>query len=310
MDAFKNRLRKNKKHFGKWARRRNIEAYRIYDKDIPNVPVIIECFGEAVIVWHFPRFDDGAFDGVDAIESAIVEVLGIDASQLFSKLRQKQQKKEQYERLSERSTERTVQENGLDFRVNLSDYLDIGLFLDQRTNREEIQHRSRGKRVLNLFAYTGSFSVYAAAGGATSTLTVDLSNTYLKWAESNMQLNSFEGENHQYLQADVFEFLRDAYAEDRAYDLILCDPPTFSNSKRMLGTLDVQRDHSGLINLALKLLRPEGQLFFSTNRRKFTLDREALEGVVLEEWSPKQIPDDFRDKKVHQAWILGNSESP
>lgn len=304
MEAFKNRLRKNQRHFGKWARRRGIGAYRIYDHDIPEVPAIVERVGNAAVVWLVPRFTDDEMLGVP-IEQAVMEVLELSSNDLFVKRRTRQEGGDQYNRITEKSVNRVVEEGNLKFHVNLSDYLDTGLFLDQRNHRQRIGEMSEGKSILNLFAYTGSFSVYGAAGGAASTTTVDLSNTYLQWAERNFEINGLRGPEHRFVRNDVFEYLREAWAEDHRFDIIICDPPTFSNSKRMTGTLDIQRDHTGLLNLALRLLRKEGHLFFSTNRRKFQLDEEALEVEVIEEWTPRTIPEDFRDKKVHRAWWMG-----
>ena len=182
-----------------------------------------------------------------------------------------------------------MEEGDLLFGVNLSDYLDTGLFLDQRIHRARIRELAEGKSVLNLFAYTGSFSVAAAAGGAEHVTTVDMSATYLAWAEDNFELNEQDPDVHECIQSDVFGFLRDAVEDGLAFDLIVCDPPTFSNSKRMIGTLDIQRDHTGLLNLAAKLLRPGGHMFFSTNRRKFRLSEDELDLVVEEKWTPQGI---------------------
>lgn len=308
MDAFKNRVRKNQRHFGKWARRRNIGAYRIYDHDIPEVPAVIERFGDKAVLWHVPRFDDDLMM-IDEVNRAVLETLELPETHLYVKHRAKQSGSEQYEKLDGQEAELVVKEGGLKYLVNCSDYLDTGLFLDQRNNREMIRQMSEGKSVLNLFSYTGSFSLCAAAGGADRTTTVDLSNTYLQWAERNFELNYLKDEKHDFVQADVFGFLREAWGEDRRFDLIICDPPTFSNSKRMIGTLDVQRDHPGLVNLSTRLLKTGGKLFFSTNRRKFQLDEEALDGVVDKELSPRCIPEDFRDKKVHRAWWIKKQQA-
>ena len=304
MDAFKNRLRKNQRHFGKWARRRGLEAFRIYDHDIPEVPAIVERFADRAVLWHVPRFEDDAIMS-DEVTRATLEVLELDRKHLYVKQRKRQSGTEQYEKLDGQEAEFVVKEQELKYIVNCSDYLDTGLFLDQRNHRLMVREMAEGLSVLNLFAYTGSFSLCAAAGGAASITTVDLSNTYLNWAERNFALNGLSSSSYDFVKSDVFAFLREAWSEDRRYDLIICDPPTFSNSKTMIGTLDVQRDHPGLINLATRLLKPEGKLFFSTNRRKFKLSEDELEGVVETELTPGTIPDDFRDKKSHRAWWIG-----
>jgi len=221
------------------------------------------------------------------------------------KVRKRQKGSSQYEKQSEKGHFLAVQEAGLKFRVNLEDYLDTGLFLDHRITRKCIGEMALKKRFLNLFAYTGSATVHAAAGGAVSTLSVDLSNTYLDWAEANMALNGFTGPSHRFLRADCLAWLDEADKSPERFDLIFLDPPTFSTSKRMAATLDVQRDHVGMIRAAMAILAPGGSLVFTTNQRKFKLDRANLGDLAIEDISAKTLPKDFeRNPRIHQGWIF------
>jgi 23S rRNA G2069 N7-methylase RlmK/C1962 C5-methylase RlmI len=230
------------------------------------------------------------------------KVLELPAERIFTKQRKPQKGKEQYEKVDTRQHERIVQEGGLKFIVNLSDYLDTGLFLDHRPNRELVRTQAKDKRVLNLFAYTGSFTVYAAAAGAASTLTIDLSNTYLDWAQRNLELNGLEGPQHRFLRADVLQWLEQPVRE--TYDIIILDPPTFSNSKAMLDVLDVQRDHPGMIRACARRLGPGGVLYFSTNFRKFKMEVEELEGFEVKDITAQSIPNDFRNSRIHYCWAI------
>ena len=197
-----------------------------------------------------------------------------------------------------------ITENGRKFWVNLDKYLDTGLFLDHRNTRKKVGETATGKRFLNLFSYTGSFTVYAATGGAASSETVDLSNTYLDWAKRNFELNSISPEQHQIVRADVFQYLQNAAAEGKQFDLIVMDPPSFSNSKKMLDILDIQRDHKKLIDGAMSLLASDGILYFSNNLRSFVLDDSVAEQYAVKDISKQSVPDDFRNKKIHQCWEI------
>jgi 23S rRNA (guanine2445-N2)-methyltransferase / 23S rRNA (guanine2069-N7)-methyltransferase len=240
--------------------------------------------------------------------AAIPAVLEVPAEQVFLKVRRRQKGTAQYEKQSESGRFFAVEEGGLRFRVNFEDYLDTGLFLDHRLTRGLIRERARGRSFLNLFAYTGSATVYAAAGGASATTTVDLSRTYLDWARHNLALNGFAGDRHEVIQADCLEWLEQAVRAHWRYDLVFLDPPTFSTSKRMAATLDIQRDHAALLLQASRLLAPGGELIFSTNHRKFRLDREALAGLQIEDWSRKTLPKDFeRDPRIHFCWAIRRS---
>jgi 23S rRNA (cytosine1962-C5)-methyltransferase len=281
---FKNRLVKVFRHLKRQAGRAGVSCYRLYDHDLPEFPFIIEVFEEMLSVSEYERRHGMEEEEHEAwlLQSAeiITEVTGISMEKIFFRTRQhKKGRKGQYRKFEEEGKEFVVEEGGLKFIVNLTDYLDTGLFLDHRVTRGMVRKESEGRSVLNLFAYTGSFSVYAAAGGAERVLTVDLSNTYLQWAKRNMELNGFSSdEKYRYLQADVLQLLDEK--RDEKFDLIILDPPTFSNSKRMKDILDVQRDHVKLINGCLDILSGGGAVIFSTNYSKFEIDEENVRGEV------------------------------
>lgn len=303
---FANRLRKVHRHIGKWARRQQVTCYRVYDDDIPEFPLAVDIYENILHVAEYARphgmEPDAHAEWLDGSLRVLSEVLEVAADSIYLKFRQRQQGLQQYERFSRTGAEYIVRENGLKFIINPTDYLDTGLFLDHRNTRQMFRERAAGVRALNLFAYTGAFSVYAAAGGAVETLTIDLSNTYLKWADRNLALNGFTGAKHRLLQADILQWLRAPTSEK--WDLIILDPPTFSNSKRMYDILDIQRDHTELINRTLNLLTPDGTLFFSTNHRKFKMDEAALRARSIEEISARTVPEDFRDKRIHRCFLI------
>ena len=308
---FANRLRKNDKALQRWRKQENIHAYRLYDADMPEYAVVVDVY-DGVQRWvHVQEYQ--APRSVDAEKArfrlkeamgVIAEVLEVDESRLFFKVRKQQKGKAQYEKLGESKHFHEIEENGCRFLVNFQDYLDTGLFLDHRPIRKLIAEHAAGKDFLNLFAYTGTASVYAAKGGARSTTTVDMSNTYLEWAQRNMRLNGFAGKHHQYVQEDCLQWLAQAPRNQR-YDLIFLDPPSFSTSKRMEQTFDVQRDHIGLIRQTLQRLVPGGLLIFSNNLRSFKLDKEALADLDIKDITRQTIPKDFeRNPKIHQCYYI------
>jgi 23S rRNA (cytosine1962-C5)-methyltransferase len=290
--AFENRLTKNVRHFTKWARRQGLEAYRVYDRDMPEFPWAVDLYGDAAVASWFPiRSKRASAPPEDELE-AIRKTVG---SEPFVKLHvPKAWGSAQYERLGRAGVTRVVKENGLSFEVNLSDYLDTGLFLDHRDTRQRVREEAKGKHVLNLFAYTGAFTVYAAAGGAESTTSVDLSRAYCDWAKQNLKLNGLHG---NVLCADVLQWLETAKGP---FDLIVLDPPSFSTSKRMGRSFEVQRDHVWLLERTRALLKPGGTLYFSTNFRGFELDRR-VEGAT--ELTPRSLPEDFRPG-IHRLFRL------
>ncbi len=298
---FANRLRKNAKTRLKWARRQGLTAFRLYDLDMPEFPFAVDQYGEFIHVMEYPRrrsVNDGSADQKrEEVLAGIREVLAVDDARIFTKTHEpKPWGREQYERHGRKSTLTTVEENGLRFEVNLSDYLDTGLFMDHRDTRQRVRGEVAGKRFLNLFAYTGAFSVYALAGGASRTTTVDLSAHYLEWGERNFKLNGFAaGREHTMVRADALEWVESASGP---FDVIVLDPPSFSVSKRMEKRFEVQRHHRRLVERVLTLLVPGGELYFSTNFLRFELD-PALQPV--EELTPRSIPQDFR-REVHRCW--------
>jgi 23S rRNA (cytosine1962-C5)-methyltransferase len=309
LDAFSNRLRKNQRHWGKWARRRGISCYRIYDRDIPEFPLAIDWYEGQVHAQIFARKGQEPLTETEeqAIGETISSILQIPHQALAFKTRQRQRGLSQYEKTGQQGCPMVVNEGGLKFEVDLHSYLDTGLFLDHRETREMIRRRAEGRRMLNLFAYTGSFSVFAAAGGALATTSVDLSNTYQAWTRRNLALNGFTGDDHQLVRDDVFSYLQRAIRERRLFGLIVLDPPSFSNSKKMQEILDVQRDHRRLIESCLQLLTPKGELYFSTNKRRFKIDHglESLPGC--QEITDQTLPDDFKRHPAHRCWIFRQS---
>jgi 23S rRNA (cytosine1962-C5)-methyltransferase len=304
---FRNRLEKVYRHLGRQARRQGITCYRIYDHDLPEFPFIIEDYEGRLYVSEYKRrhglSDEEHDQWMDECLAIMSTVTGIAGERIFTKLRQRKENREsQYQKLAEEKNEFVVEEAGLKFIVNLSDYLDTGLFLDHRITRRMVQDEVKEKRVLNLFCYTGSFSVYAAAGGAAEVVSVDLSKTYLAWAERNMQLNFPAYSPHQVVHADVLQYLKSLPAD--RFDLIVMDPPTFSNSKRMDDILDIQRDHVSLINDCLKTLTAGGVLYFSTNYTKFQLDGKNIQTTSIKDITKATTPFDFTGKLKRQCFKI------
>ncbi|WP_028694474.1 bifunctional 23S rRNA (guanine(2069)-N(7))-methyltransferase RlmK/23S rRNA (guanine(2445)-N(2))-methyltransferase RlmL [Pseudomonas cremoricolorata] len=302
---FANRLQKNLKQLGKWARREQIGCYRVYDADMPEYALAVDVYQEWVHVQEYaaPRSIDpekAQSRLIDAL-AAIPQVLGVAQQQVVLKRRERQSGTRQYERQATEGRFQEVSEGGVKLLVNLTDYLDTGLFLDHRPMRMRIQREAAGKRFLNLFCYTATASVHAAKGGARSTTSVDLSKTYLDWARRNLALNGFS-ERNRLEQGDVMAWLQ---AASDSYDLIFIDPPTFSNSKRMEGVFDVQRDHVELLDLAMARLAPGGVLYFSNNFRKFQLDEHLSQRYVVEEITAQTLDPDFaRNNRIHRAWRI------
>ena len=273
-----NRIRKNMRRLKPWLGRNQIHAFRLYDRDIPEVPLSIDRYEDHLVIFRWKRNDDDRYD--DAwLERALTgasEATGVPRDNIHVKTRERQRGASQYTRDDDAGVEVIVREGGLRFIVNLSDYLDTGLFLDLRRGRQLVREESRGRDVLNLFAYTGAFSVHAAAGGATSTTTVDLSNRYTSWARRNLELNGFTGPQHRLVRADVNAFLSRAIQANERWDLAIVDPPTFSNSAAMDEHFDVQAHHVDLLHAVRRVIRPGGAIWFSTNYRRFQLDEPAL----------------------------------
>lgn len=308
MDMFRNRLTKVFRHVGKQAKRQNISCYRVYDHDLPEFPFCIEFYDDKLYVAEYKRrhsmTDEEHDEWMEKSLEIICEVLAVSKGNIFLKLRQRKPGRlGQYQKFDEVQHEFVVEENGLKFIINLSDYLDTGLFLDHRLTRERVRAESKDKKVLNLFAYTGSFSVYAAAGGASEVVTVDLSKTYLGWAEKNLQLNGFTDQvKYKFIHADVMQYLKTLPAGH--FDLIVMDPPTFSNSKRMEDFLDIQRDHVELINDCLRSLKEGGVLYFSTNFRRFVMDKENVRASSVKDITKATTPFDFEGKLFRWCFCI------
>lgn len=298
--AFQNRLAKMWKHYHKIARKQGITCFRFYDHDMPEFPFAIDWYEGLLHAAEYKRrhsMDEEAHASwLQTCMQIMAEVTEIHTSQVFIKIRKRKAgRTDQYERVGSAKTEHIVQEGGLNFIVNLSDYLDTGLFLDHRITRGLVRTESMHKNVLNLFCYTGSFSVYAADGNAHTVTSVDLSRTYINWAKRNMQYNKlYHPEKHRFIQEDVLEWLHTAPSD--AYDLIICDPPTFSNSKRMKEEFEIQRDHVWLLNQLLRCCTQRGVIYFSNNYRNFELNREDIHGAEIKDITGKTTPFDFQGK--------------
>lgn len=310
IEAFSNRLRKNVKQLDKWAASKGITCYRIYDADIPEYAVAIDRYGEWVQITEYvaPKSIDAvkAHRRLQAIYKAVPQVLSIPADYVVIKQRQRQKGTSQYQRQADTQRFVTVNEGAVKVQVNLWDYLDTGLFLDHRPIRLKIGEWAKDKHFLNLFCYTAVASLHAAMGGAASTTSVDMSGTYLDWAEQNFVVNRIGGRQHQLVQRDCLKWLQDAGDK---YDLIFLDPPTFSNSKRMDDTLDIQRDHVWLVEAAMRILADDGLLVFSNNLRRFKLDQRVVEKYAVEDYTRKSIDKDFeRNPRIHQCFLIRNKK--
>ena len=306
---FRNRLEKVYKHLRKQAKRQGITCYRIYDHDLPEFPLIIEIYEDKLHLSEYKRKHDMNDDEheiwLNGCMKTVTEVFQVPEENIFLKTRKRKEGRgSQYQKAAESKNEFVIQENDLRFIVNLSDYLDTGLFLDHRITRQMVKEQSTGKRVLNLFSYTGSFSVYAVAGKASRVTSVDLSKTYLNWAQRNMDLNFNDAANHEVIHADVKQYLKTV--AEKSFDLIIMDPPTFSNSKRMDDFLDIQKDHVELINDCMSILGKEGKLFFSTNYTKFQMENEKLQASEIKNITKQTTPFDFEGKLKRQCFLLKN----
>ncbi len=304
---FENRLEKVYRHLAKQAKRQGISCYRLYDRDLPEFPLIIELYGDKVYLAEYKsdhRLNEEEYtEWLQKSCNALGKVLHVEMSDIFLHHRQRKEGRQgQYQKLSLQKNSFVVEENGLKFLVNLSDYLDSGLFLDHRITRQMVRDEAKNKSVLNLFCYTGSFSVYAAAGAAREIVSVDLSNTYLGWARQNMLINQFEKEEYRFIKADVLQYLPGI--PSNYFDLVILDPPTFSNSKMMKDFLDIQRDHVELINNVIPKMKKDGNLYFSTNSRKFQLHADAIHVSGIKDITKTTTPFDFAGKLQRLCFLL------
>lgn len=302
-----NRIRKNYRHVRKWAKKSGTNCFRVYDKEIRQYPLAIDFYAEKFCVQYFSHTRERGeppSELVIEIEKALHTVFGKECGDIHWRTRAKKKETRQYEKIGELQEFFTVFEYGVKFKVNLQDYLDTGLFLDHRETRRMIASLSKGKRVLNLFAYTCSFSVHAAMAGAIFTKSVDMSNTYTAWGRDNFKLNSLSFKDNEIERADCLRFLDEEVRSGEKYDIIIIDPPTISRSKKMDQLFDIQQDYIFLLSKALKLLLKEGVIFFSTNSRKFTFDKALFPSCLIIEISDKTIPVDFHDPKIHRCWKI------
>ena len=326
---FANRLQKRFRHLKKWALRTGVQAWRLYDRDIPEIPLVLDFYGDCSMLqdavlsgalYKRPYEKDEADEAewLSAMKESAALALGIKPSNIFLKQREKQKGLSQYEKINSKKdarVEKIVSESanvmdcgGLKFKVNLSDYLDTGLFIDRRLLRIMVRDAAKDKKVLNLFSYTGSFSVYAAAGGAVSTDSVDLSNTYLNWAKENFELNGFETKGaHRLIKEDVLEFIKNAAAAKSRWDIIIADPPAFSNSKKMADDFDLNRDLIELLSQCLKLLSPGGIIFVSVNLQRKAPKAQELEAALkasVTDLESKIEDEDFKGRKIPKAFLI------
>jgi 23S rRNA G2069 N7-methylase RlmK/C1962 C5-methylase RlmI len=318
-EMFANRLQKRFRHLKKWARRLDTDVFRLYDRDIPEVPLVLDCYGNALAGALYKRPYEKAPEEeqnwIKSMAAAAARALDLEIDNVFIKFREPQRLKSQYKKMRETEITKNVHEKDLRFKVNLSDYLDTGLFPDKRKQRNLIRAETTGKTVLNLFCYTASFSVYAAAGNAASIDSVDLSNTYLEWGIENFRLNKLEGQRvngealyrrtalprFRFIRADVLEFLEAAEKARLHWDLIILDPPVFSNSKKMSGTLDIKRDYERLIAQCLALGE---RLFFSTSAKGFKLNYELFPGAHICDLTDQMRDEDFTGKRIPSCWMF------
>ncbi len=308
-EMLRNRLQKNLRRLASHLKREDLSCYRIYDADLPEYSAAIDVYGEALHIQEYraPKEipEKKARRRLTEIQRVTAEVVATPADRVFVKERRRQRGRAQYRKQADLKDFFEVNEGGLTFQVNLTDYLDTGLFLDHRRVRALVRDMATGQDFLNLFCYTGAATVYAATGGATSTTSVDLSRTYLAWAERNLRLNGIAGAQHQLLRSDAVQWLNRAQDERKRYGLILLDPPTFSNSKSMSDTLDVQRDHLRLVGQCMSLLQPDGALVFSNNYHGFQLDETLGRRYAVEEITGRMIPFDFkRTPRIHRCWLI------
>jgi 23S rRNA (cytosine1962-C5)-methyltransferase len=305
---FKNRIRKNYRNLKKWAKKNNTDAFRLYGTDIKEYPLSIDVYAGRFYVQYYSsnKEEEEGFpkDLKEEIEETLISTFGISPDFIYYRSRIKRSKLEQYEKIAEEKQFFVVTEHGAQFKVNLQDYLDTGLFLDHRKTRQMIATLSKGKRLLNLFAYTCSFSIQAALAGAVYTKSVDMSNTYTEWGKENFILNNLPLKNNSVVKADCLKFLDEELFANLKYDVIIIDPPTISRSKKMDQMFDIQVDYIPLIAKALTLLAVDGTLFFSTNSRKFTFDPALFPYCTIEDISKETIPEDFRNPKIHKCWKI------
>lgn len=309
-DLFHRRLVKRAKHLRRWPTRQGITCFRLYERDIPEIPLVVDRYEDHLHITEYERPHERDPEEhaawLDLMAATAATALEVAPERVFLKRRERQRGDTQHRRIADAHHEILAQEGGLKFWVNLSDYVDTGLFLDHRITRSMVRDEAQGKRFLNLFAYTGAFTVYAADGGAAETTTVDWSNSYLQWAERNMETNGYVNAAHHFVRSDAPTFVRQL-APEVHFDLAVVDPPTFSNSKRTQQDWDVQTGHVPLLNDLLRHMAPGGVVYFSNNFRRFKFDPQAIEAEIVHEISNQTVPADFRNRRIHRCWRIAKS---
>lgn len=304
---FANKIRNTYRHIKKWAKRTQTDCFRLYDREIAHYPLAIDFYAGRFCIQYFARGRDALLPSQELIADvtkALHTVFGISSEMIYWKTRSRSKETRQYEKHDSSNEFFTVIEYGVPFYVNLRDYLDTGLFLDHRETRQLVALQAKGKRLLNLFAYTSSFSIHAAIHGASFTKSVDMSNTYTDWSRENFRLNNLSLKNNSVVRADCLKFLQEEVGSGALYDLIVIDPPTISRSKKMDQLFDIQVDYIDLISKSLQMLAAKGIIFFSTNSRSFTFDESLFPGVSIKEISHKTQPIDFRVPNIHRCWQI------
>ncbi|MBN1586090.1 MAG: class I SAM-dependent methyltransferase [Candidatus Omnitrophica bacterium] len=307
-----NRIRNRYRHLSRRFRKQGIECFRLYDWDIPEVRAVVDWYAGHVVIAEYERLQTGPW-WLPRMALAVAETLKLSMDQVYVKRRRTGPGKEdrpRYSRLDSRGERFPATERDLKFWINLNDFLDTGLYSDHRNTRVLIREIAQGKDFLNLFAYTGAFTCAAAAGGAKTTVTVDRSETYLQWAQDNLKLNELWGTDHELIQSDVPRFLSQAQKEGRRFDLAFVDPPSFYKEQSRDLCFDINEDHPGLLKSVLRLMKPGSTVFFSTNHQRFEPRFEGLPVQELKELTPRTIPEDYRNRKIHRCWRMISPARP
>jgi len=303
-DMLSNRVHARFRYLSKRFKRMNIDCFRLYDWDIPEVRAVVDWYAGHIVIAEYERKQTSP-EWLPQMARAVSNSLGVPPEKVHMKLRRTRKPGQQrYSRIDSRGERIEVRERDLRFLINLTDFLDTGLHSDHRDTRMMIRELAEGKDFLNLFAYTGAFTCAVAAGGATSTVTVDKSDTYLKWARDNMEINGLKGRQHVFVQSDVGRFLELARAEGRRYTLAFIDPPSFFTYGRKNIDFDINRDHQQLIESVMPVMTPGSVLFFSTNHQRFEPRMDRLPAKDIKEITPSSIPEDYRNRKIHRCWKL------
>lgn len=298
-----NRLKNRYKHLARRFRRQNIDVFRLYDRDIPEVRAVVDWYAGNLVVGEYVRLQTGP-DWLPHMAKAAGEALDVKQNKIFLKKRQtKVSGARRYQMQIKKGKRIAVNERDLKFWVNLDASLDTGLFSDHRDTRKLFREMAKDKDVLNLYAYTGAFSCAAAAGGARSVTTVDRSATYIQWAKDNFKLNDLVGKNYEFIRSDTEQFLDKMIMARRTFDLVFVDPPSFSQ-RRGKGSFDINRHHPELLEKVMRVMRPGSIIIFSTNHQRFDPKLRRLPAKKVEEITSQTVPEDYRNKLIHRAWRI------